>query len=163
MLSIQTNKLALSLMALAFIGCASQPKATPVDEKVKAERPADNPEQIVSRAAETFASAPGLNLEQKQKLATIYTKVYAESMAIRTEIGQSKSLLFKMLATQNFKSSELNQLKNKITALDQKRLNIMFTALDDVQKVVGYGPEKEEIYRRLRDYDFHNMGSTSQE
>ncbi|HEY8271978.1 MAG TPA: hypothetical protein VIG33_13895 [Pseudobdellovibrionaceae bacterium] len=144
-----------SLLTAFLLGaCSSEPKKTELERQVKAQPEANSPEQIAQRAAEAFSGAPGLSAEQKQKLMAIYAKTYAEAMSIRAEIGQSKSLLFKLIASTNYKSTDVNQLKKKITALDQKRLAVMFQALEDVQKVVGYGADKEEIYKHLRDFEF---------
>ncbi|MCE3010603.1 MAG: hypothetical protein LW875_08325 [Proteobacteria bacterium] len=148
----------LVLIACGVMACASNSKETPIEQQVKAEKPANTPEAIVERAAEVFATAPGLTEDQRAQLAAVYGNVFKESKRIRGEIGQSKSLLFKMLASKGMKSKEIIELKNKIVGLDQRRLELMFKAMEDVQKIVGIGPEKEEIYRRLRDYD-HPMGS----
>lgn len=148
------------LIALSFLGGAacstSNTKAenAALTEQVQSEPPANSPEEIRNRAASVFADAPGLTNDQKQKLETIYQRTYAEAMAIRAEIGQSKSLLFKTVSKSDYKSNEVDRLKKRIVELDQKRLNIMFKALADVQAIVGYGADKEEIYERLRDYEY---------
>ncbi|MFN7454244.1 MAG: hypothetical protein ACK5RO_06245 [Pseudobdellovibrionaceae bacterium] len=151
-------QLALAAAAFSFVACASTSQETPVEQQVKVEKPANSPEAIAARAAEVFATAPGLTEDQRAQLAAVYGSVFKEATKIRGEIGQSKSLLFKMLASKGMKSKEITELKNKIVGLDQRRLELMFKAMEDVQKIVGTGPEKEEIYRRLRDYD-HPMGS----
>jgi hypothetical protein len=157
--------LALTTSTLLIAACSSEPKAEPkkteLEKQVTAQPAADTPEQIAQRAAESFSSAPGLSAEQKQKLMGIYSSTYAEAMAIRSEIGKSKSLLFKLIASTKYKSGDVSQLKKKITALDQKRLALMFQALEDVQKVVGYGADKEEIYKHLRDFEFPQHGRES--
>ncbi|MGZ3743959.1 MAG: hypothetical protein ACXWRE_09585 [Pseudobdellovibrionaceae bacterium] len=154
MVCVSKSFFILLLSSLLMAACSSAPKPTELEKQVKAQPPADTPEQIAQRAAEAFSNAPGLSAEQKQKLLAIYAKTYAEAMGIRTEIGQNKSLLFKLIASTNYKSGDVNQLKKKIIALDQKRLAVMFQALEDVQKVVGYGADKEEIYKHLRDFEF---------
>lgn len=151
----------MTMLALGFsFGCTST-KTNPdkeLDNKVSAEPTANSPEEIALRAGKVFASAPGLTPEQRMKLSDIYTKVYLEALSIRTEIGQSKSLLFKLVASKEYKSKEVEMLKKKIVALDQRRLDIMFKALADVQHVVGYGVEKEEMYRHFQDYELPYRG-----
>lgn len=151
----KTLLIALTLLGLSACSTANT-KAENADltQKVQMEPPAQTPEEIRNRAAEAFADAPGLTNEQKQKLEAIYQRTYAEALAIRTEIGQSKSLLFKTVAKADYKSNEVDRIKKRIVDLDQKRLNLMFKALADVQAVVGYGADKEEIYERLRDYEY---------
>ena len=147
-----------SATALLTLGCAStKPKLEPdanLDREVKAQPEANTPEDIAKRAAEAFANAPGLTSDQRIKLLTIYSRTYSEAMAIRKEIGQSKSLLFQLVASTSYKSSDVEKLKSKVVALDKRRLDIMFTALRDVQNVVGFGEDKKELYRRL---EIHEM------
>ena len=119
-------------------------------QNIKAQPLADTPEDIALRAAEIFSGSPNLTTEQKDKIHTIYTNVYDESMSIRREIGQSKSLLYETLVKPDYKSTEINSLKKRIVGLDKKRLDIMYKALDDVQKIIAQGAtDKERMYKQL--------------
>lgn len=142
------------LIALSTMRCSTYRMSEEVQaQNIKAQPVADTPEEIAMRASEIFSKSPNLSDEQKEKIHAIYTNVYNESMTIRREIGQSKSLLYETLVKPDYKSSEINSLKKKIVALDKKRLDIMFVALKDVQKIVGRGVDKENIYRQLSEYD----------
>lgn len=142
------------LSALALAGCTTTQTERQEQREIKAQAPADTPEEIAGRASKAFSDAPGLTEEQKAKLNTIYTQVYTESMQIRREMGQAKSLLFMTLAKPDYRASQITSLKNKIVKLDKQRLQIMFDALDDVQAVVGNGAEKENIYRHFEDHEY---------
>lgn len=151
----------LSICALTLTACASSQKEKDAElaMKIHQQTPADNPDEIMRRAAIAFSNAEGLTAQQKWMLNDIYTRVYTESMRIRREMGQSKSLLFMTLAKVDYKAAEINQLKQKITDLDQRRLKIMFDALDDVQRIVGKGIESEKIYKHFQDYEMPNRRS----
>lgn len=139
---------------LTMTGCATKPADTStLDQRIRSERPADTPEEIAQRAADVFSSAPGLTMEQRAKLNALYLKTYADSRQIRKEIGQMKSLLFKEAATKKFKSKDINELTSRITDADQRRLNLMFRALEEMQAIVGTGDDKKELYEYLRQYD----------
>lgn len=149
------SKFTLFLLSCFFIlGCATTKEEANLDQRIKAEQQANTPEEIALRAAEVFASAPGLTMEQKTKLHALYLKTYADSREIRKEIGQMKSLLFKEAALKKFDSPDITELTRRIIAADQRRLNIMFAAFQEMQKIVGYGADKKEIYEHLRDYDY---------
>lgn len=154
MKNITIGLMALSLL-LSLSSCTSATKTetAAIDNQIKTQAPADSPDQIRERAALAFSNAEGLTAEQKLKISVIYSRVYAESMRIRREMGQSKSLLFMTLAKVNYKDTEIKTLKSKIVRLDQERLNLMFGALDDVQGVVGKGVQAEKIYRHFQDYE----------
>lgn len=139
-----------------LMGCstAKTQTETQLDRRVQEEPHANSPEEIANRAAKAFAEAPGLTPDQKGRLSAIYLAVYAEAMAIRTQIGKNKSLLFKLAASDDAQArKDLLQLKKKIVALDQERLNLMFKALQDVQAIVGQGKDKEELYRHFRRHE----------
>ncbi|MEK6627868.1 MAG: hypothetical protein AABY53_04530 [Bdellovibrionota bacterium] len=148
------------LSALAVLNScttAKKPEVDAMDREIKYQTPADTPDQIMERAAYAFSNAQGLTAEQKTKLRSIYTRVYAESMQIRRDIGQSKSLLFMTLAKVDYKESEITNLKDKIVKLDMRRLDIMFKALDDVRSIVGKGIEAEKIYKHFQDFEIKNI------
>ncbi|MBK9323522.1 MAG: hypothetical protein IPM97_11375 [Bdellovibrionaceae bacterium] len=138
---------------IAACGSAEKKEETTVATQVQAQPPADTPEQILARAAQAFSTIEGLEPAKQDKLRETYSRVYTESMSIRREIGQSKSLLFATLAKPDYKASEITKLKKKIVGLDEKRLALMFKALDDVQAIIGKGPGREELFKRLERYE----------
>ena len=159
-------KPALILMCCltVFAGCVSmgerdQKKITAqvansaLEEKIAAEPPAPDANAIALRAAETFSNAEGLTPQQKQKLMEIYHRTYEDAIAIQTEIGKSKSLLFKLISSVAYDSDDIDRIRKKVVDLDQKRLDLMFQALADVQGVVGYGKDKEQFYKHFYDYE----------
>lgn len=149
------NLMTIGSLLLFGAACSTQEKQQDqqLTQKVNKQMSANTPEEILERAAAKFSSAEGLNSTQKDKLAGIYVKVYVESMQLRSEIGRSKSLIFEMLATPNYKASDLNKLKDRVVDLDQKRLTVMFNALDEVRSVVGTGAGKENIYKHFEKYE----------
>ncbi|KHD87377.1 MAG: hypothetical protein OM95_14870 [Bdellovibrio sp. ArHS] len=146
------------IVATAFLilaGCQTMTydNEQALDRKIQDEQQANTPEDIVQRAADVFSSAPGLTDEQRQKLKTLYLRTYAQSWQIRKEIGQMKSLLFKEAAVNKFSSPDINELTQRIVAADNRRLNIMFSALEELQSIVGYGEDKKNLYEKLRNYE----------
>ncbi len=149
--------LGLFLFAISLtvtIGCSSAAtNSGALDKKIASEKSAQTPDEIAKRGATNFISAPGLSEQQRQKLMDIYIRTYLGAEEIRGQIGQAKSLLFKMIAKNSYKSKEMEELKAKVVGLDQKRLQIMFQALSDVQDIVGYGGDKEHFYRHFEMYE----------
>lgn len=150
-----SKQMTVAIIFLSMLGCnsATKKQQAEIDQEVKEQPMANSPEKIAERASEVFTKAPGLTEPQRQKLMMVYLRTYTDAMNIRTEIGQSKALLFKKAADVNYKSNEIEILKKKIVDLDQKRLNIMFKALSEVQEIVGYGKDKEQIYKHFYDYE----------
>ncbi len=143
----------LTILLVTSCNSATKKQEAEIDQQVSQQQPANTPEQIADRASETFSRAEGLTEPQRQKLIMIYMHTYTQAMEIRNEMGKSKVLLFKKAADVNYKSNEIEILKKKIVDLDKKRLNLMFKALAEVQDVVGYGKDKEQIYKHFYDYE----------
>jgi hypothetical protein len=153
---MKTISKTLSIFALTLLAACAQretQKEVLQEQLIHSQRPADSPDEIVNRAATTFANAPGLTMDQKERLRQIYTQVYMDSMKIRREIGQAKSLIFSTLARKDYNSWEISDLKKRVVKLDQQRLDIMFKALDDVQSVVGRGQDMEKFYKYFQEHE----------
>lgn len=148
-------KMTLSVFAMILVssGCANHPPVEETKQGQQAEEQmvAQKPQAAAVNVAAIFANAPDLTDEQKQKLQAIHANVYEEAMAIRGEINENRSLLYNTLVMSDYSSAEVNNLKKKIVSLDKKRLDVMFKALKDVQKIVGRGKDKVNIYGQLLD------------
>lgn len=146
--------LLLPLLLLGLTACAHEMKQNcELKEKAQGEITPHSPSDIKKSAQEIFASAPGLTEVQRQKLSEVLRKIASDGAEIRKQIGEAKTDLFKAVSSKAFASKEVTEIRDKITALDQKRLVLMNKALADVQAIVGFGPDKEEFYRRLRELD----------
>jgi hypothetical protein len=160
--SILLYPVAVLLMTFQ-VGCASSEQERDQRSQIRAQQPADSPQAIMERAGFAFTNAPGLTEEQKMRLGAIYSRVYTDASVIRREMGQAKSLLFMKLASADYNSKEISSLKNRIVKLDQRRLDLMFKALDDVQKIVGRGEAAEKIYKHFQDYEIPRKQDTASE
>jgi hypothetical protein len=128
-----------------------QPSAS--QQKMASSPGPDGTNAIASRAAEDFIGMKGITSEQRAKLVNIYLNTYDQALKIQKDISASKFQLFDLISASSYSSATVDRLKQKIVDLDQKRLIIMFKALDDVQSVVGYGKDKEPIYKHFYDYE----------
>jgi hypothetical protein len=61
--------------------------------------------------------------------------------------------MFKELAKGDFNSKLVDGFKKKIVKLDQERLNVMFAALDQVEDVLGKGPNNREYFQYLEEME----------
>ena len=141
----------LTISVLAFAGCASS--------KTKAQLAAETQQQPVLQNSEQVEAAvkqellPGLTADQQARVLHIQEKVKAENAKIRTEMGQTQSLLIKKLSQPNSKLSDIDYLKKRMSTLSKERLNVMFTAIDETEKVLGRYPQKETVYQKLMEGD----------
>jgi hypothetical protein len=128
-------------------------ETTLLDKKIQIQRPANTPEEIRDRAAETFSNASGLTPDQKLRIKKVYLKTYDSAKDIGMKIGKSKSLLFMTIAEKNYSAKNVEEIKSRIVELDNNRLKIMFSALEEVQTIVGQGNDRLELYKHFFDFE----------
>jgi hypothetical protein len=159
---MKSSLLTVILMSALFVGCGHMNKKDDVQTELitpTSQTEGSTPSRsTVSVSADAFANSTDLTSQQKARLKAIYSRTGTQSRTLGAELTEAKTKLFETLSKRDYKSRDIAKLKNEIIAMDQKRLNLMFGALAEVQGVVGYGSEKERIYRQLRDYD---LSSTS--
>jgi hypothetical protein len=147
------------LGALLLSSCAAKearPEVelpTAIEQKTASSPGAEGTNAIARRAAEDFIGMKGITSDQRAKLINIYLDTYDQALKIQKDISASKFKLFDLISSTSYSSASVDRLKQKIVDLDQKRLIIMFKALADVQAVVGYGKDKEPIYKHFYDYE----------
>lgn len=135
--------------------CAKEGKTCPMHGQAK---PAEEPAagalgSIAAHGVEAFMLSEKLTKEQKEKLLEIHGRTFRDSTQLRKDLAQAKVELFKTIAKGKYKSSEIDKIKKRIIDIDQKRLQIMFKALEEVEAIIGHGVDAEEIYRRFYDFD----------
>lgn len=141
----------LFVLTALVSACAIHPKTPTLDDRMKAERPLLTPGQIADAAEERLSRIPGLTSEQRLRIGSVQSRVMLEARRLRGELGQAKSLLFDLLATNESTDQEIEWTKNKIMSLDHERLALMFRALDEVRGILGKQPVQRDFYQRIFD------------
>ncbi len=151
-------KILILLATFAFVGCSHMNSTK--KEGCDSCQMDKKPQQAAALGAghinmDSFMNSPDLTAAQKEQLKSIFVRTMGQARSLSAELAEAKSRMFQTLATRDYKSKDISVIKKEITAIDQKRLDLMFGALSEVQGVVGYGAEKEKIYKQLRDYDLY--------
>jgi hypothetical protein len=98
---------------------------------------------------DAFMKAPGLSEAQKIKLSEIMKSAFAEAQKIKVAIANQKVDLFEAVTNPSIKNAEVNKIKKNIVTLDKKRLALMFSSLEEVQKIIGKNPETGLYLRNI--------------
>lgn len=148
------------IFAISIISACSSHETRPevqlpteIEQKMASSPGVGGTNAIARRAAEDFIGMKGITPDQRAKLIAIYLSTYDQALKIQSDISLSKFRLFDLISSTSYSSASVENLKQKIVDLDQKRLIIMFKALADVQDVVGYGKDKAPIYKHFYDYE----------
>lgn len=132
-----TTLLMLSLLAM-FASCASN-----VKDEVREDRMSlghGSKEQMIEKMRDMLAKVPGITTEQTEKMLVLHSDVYVKSQEISEKILQNKVLLFKYLA--EGKKKEMEFVKKETKKLYLQKLDLMFGAFDQVEKILGKDTHK---------------------
>ncbi|MEA9356056.1 hypothetical protein SHI21_07585 [Bacteriovorax sp. PP10] len=126
-----------TLAAALIISSCAHNKATEqkVENEIK-EVPSSQTKSITGTIKEQIA-ASSLSAEQKEKLMALEEKAHAEHTALTDELERTKVVMIQTVLEPKMSQKEFNILKNKITALDKKRLANGFRNAAEVRKIIA--------------------------
>ena len=92
-----------------------------------------------------------LSVPQKEKMLALIGKTQSEMTFIRQNEAQTKSSLFKYLATGNFENREISTYRSKLEKLENQKMDLMFSNLKETRKILGktakFDPEWMDLNR----------------
>nr|BDT29090.1 hypothetical protein BHI3_25560 [Bacteriovorax sp. HI3] len=141
--------IAMMAAALVVSSCASNKTTTEkVEQEVKAV-PASMTKSIEHTVKEQI-QASTLSQDKKEKLLALEEKAAAERKEITEEIEKTKVVMIETVLAPKMNEKEFNTLRNKIKALDKKRLDNGFRTLREVRKIIDpKSAEHQEIYKAV--------------
>ena len=141
--------IAMMAAALVVSSCASNKTTSEkVEQEVKAV-PASMTKSIEHTVKEQI-QASTLSQDKKDKLLALEEKAAAERKEITEEIEKTKVVMIETVLAPKMNEKEFNTLRNKIKALDKKRLDNGFRTLREVRKIIDpKSAEHQEIYKAV--------------
>lgn len=124
-----------TLAAALIISSCAHNNAT--EKKVEAEIKEVPASQTIAATIKEQIAASSLSAEQKEKLMALEEKAHAEQAAITDELERTKIVMIQTVLEPKMSQKEFNILKNKITALDKKRLANGFRNAAEVRKIIA--------------------------
>lgn len=145
--------LCLGLVSLAIGACSTETKKEKeIDQKVSQETAVGLPGEAAANGRDAIESSKGLTAEQKEKIHAIMNKTQVEVQNLRIETNQLKATLFKSFADGTYKPADIAILKKRLTKIESKKMDAMFSSLEQVQKILGYTKDKKPS-----DFELHNL------
>jgi hypothetical protein len=131
--------------------CSSQ---SPLEKKIAAEVAQEQPlppgAPMAAAGREILFEADSLNPQQRERLQKLQAKSSEESAGLRREISKNQLVLMKSLVDPKKKDAEIEVLKNRIIALEQKRARHFISTLDEARSILGRrNSDDERFYRAL--------------
>lgn len=139
------------ICSLTVISCTQKPVAS---EKEVAHDVANEPTRqfhggVARKGYEIITNSKSLTEEQRQKFFKLHSRMVRETFAIQDEMSKLKVVLFDTVMTKPLDNQKIEVIKKRLIELNNKKMNNMLGALDEVKDILGQIPEKEykELYR----------------
>jgi len=95
--------------------------------------------EMNNKMIKILESSKRLTEKQKEDFLALHSNVKQDVMVVNDELRRLKIVLFKSLAKGDYERKKIDLIKKKIVKQYNKRLNIMFDALYQFQKILGVG------------------------
>ena len=142
--------LPLVLIPTIYTSCSHTKVDREIDAKASHETATPMGAPLAAKGYDIIQSAPNLSAEQKQKLLGLHQKMAGDMTSLREEESKLKSVLFRSIIEPKFNNKEVERIKSRLISLDQKKMNMMFSALKETKKILGRAAiEDEKIYRMV--------------
>ena len=137
------NRLIALIAAAMMVGCATTDKK--LDQKIQAEGPAiQNRSDLDKEATSLIASSNDLSKEQKTALLVLRDNTSKRLDQMRKESLKLRSLLVKDMLSSNYNADEVNELKDRMRELEHQKLALIFSTVDNANRVLGHGDIRQK-------------------
>lgn len=153
------KRLGMSVLFLATMatGCTSVDKN--VDQKEAASPPVESRTDLNKEARLFIEKAKGISEDQRQKLLTLRHATRSSIGQLQEESLKLRSLLIQEILTSQYNSSEVDVIKSRLKKVEERRLTVMFDAVDKANKIIGRTriENDKEMYFELFDQPLINQ------
>jgi len=135
----------LFVFTLFIAACA---RSSAVNERVdlqvqkEPEVPQGTPAAVASR--KVISESNQITPRQKTDLLAIHGKMAQDVAVIRGEMAKLQVILFKKVIEPDSPEDEIKNIRARLLNLDRKRTGRILSALDEVQRVLGVDPSRQE-------------------
>ena len=122
---------------LFFISCSSKQVELDITEAKKSVLAPQSFKELLKRKREILNNSKNLSQEQKERLLNLQEHTLGGIDDSNTEIRKYKIILFKHLAENKYDEKKVKVLKRRIKGYHDRKLSLMFTAIDEAKNILG--------------------------
>lgn len=139
------------ILALTVNACSHSPVEKEVTAQANAEPARPLHGGVARKGFESITNSESLTPEQKTKLSDLHKDMIAKTFAIQEETSKLKSVLFETITAKPYRADKVNEVKKRLTTLNDEKMKNMFNALKETEKILGVlpGEERKNIYREI--------------
>lgn len=150
---MKTRHLKNFLVCFALVASACT-KAEKYDETELTKEVSEQPAramhgQMAEKGVQAILESESLTVDEKDQILKIYGGVAEKTFVIQDETSQLLGVLFETMTKRPYNAKKIEGLKERLVALNTKKMNVMFQGMDEVRKVVDKSAFPDKIYPEI--------------
>lgn len=149
---MKLNKyLMAALTVMTVNACSHAPVEKEVTTQANAEPVRPLHGGVAHKGMEAITNSTALSEEQKTQLTLLQKEMMTKTFAIQEETSKLKSVLFETITQKPYRTDKVNEIKKRLTSLNNEKMKNMFNALNQTEKILGVlpGEDRKTIYREI--------------
>lgn len=127
----------VACLAVLLNGCAHARLERQIDNKVAQEDGVKTHADLVSEGAELIKTAQGLTSDQRQRLTKLKVDTEGQLDPLRNQSLKLRAVLIQDLLSSPYNEDEVELIKERLSSIEDRRLNIMFSAVTQANQILG--------------------------
>jgi len=120
-------------------GCAHSAIDQSIDDKMARQSSVKNRADLNNEAGGLIQNAPGLVEAQRKQLSDLRTKTSAAMADLSDQSLRLRGVLIQEVVALDCDLEEVQAIKDRLKRIEDKRLSIMFDAVDQANSILGHG------------------------
>ena len=137
--------IAAVLATVGLMGCAQTQVEKDLDREATAEPARRMHGGVATKGYEAIENSRSLSPEQKQQLKELHGQMIAKTFTIQEDTAKLKGVLFNTLTKSPYDEQKVETIKKRLVALNEQKMQNMFSALSQAQKILGVTPPEERM------------------
>lgn len=139
------NKSLLVAAALVLGGCATESVNQKLDKEMAQESSVKSRDDLHTEASQDLKVAR-VNTDQRIKLEKLRSSFAAQENEIRNSSLKLRAVLLKELLSAKYDQNEIDLIKNRMWDLENKRLSLIYGAIDEANKILGHFRQEDQKF-----------------
>ena len=134
-------------------GCATKAINKQIDADIQQQPPIKSPSELSQNIDAIINQAQNLTSEQKSKLIQIHEANKAKLQALNQQSLELRELLVKSITDPNYKDNQVNGVKKRLKKVEQQKLAMIFSSIDDANVILGHRSADNAAVMRAMEID----------
>ena len=147
---------AIIMASACFAGlasCATKEINKQIDAGIKEEPPVQTASELSQNIDTVINQGANLTPEQKTKLLQLHKTSRTKMQDLSEQSLQLRELLVRSIMDPDYKDQEVNGVKKRLKKVEEKKLAMIFSTIDDANVILGHRSRDNEAVMRAMEID----------